>query len=141
MRLYAESSAVLAWLFEEPGAEKVVACLREAPHVVSSQLTLVECDRVLMRSAREERLSEIDIARRRAQFEATASAWSLVELERGILDRCRRRFPVEPVRTLDALHLASAAAARQAFPDLAVLSLDQRIRDNAAALGFRTLPA
>lgn len=45
------------------------------------------------------------------------------------------------MRTLDAIHLASAVLARSAFAGIAVLSLDQRIRNVAAALGFDVLPA
>jgi hypothetical protein len=40
------------------------------------------------------------------------------------------------VRTLDAVHLASALFLRQSFPDL-VVSTDERIRANAALLGFQ----
>ena len=49
-------------------------------------------------------------------------------------------FPSEPIRTLDALHLASALSARTAIPGLAVLALDHTIRDNARQLGFSVLP-
>jgi hypothetical protein len=64
----------------------------------------------------------------------------LLRIGGEVLERARRRFPVEPVRTLDALHLASALAARAAIPGLDLLSLDQRVRDNGAALGFDLLP-
>lgn len=50
------------------------------------------------------------------------------------------RFPAEPVRTLDALHLASALFLNEFVPSLAVLSADDRIRNNAAQLGFAVLP-
>jgi hypothetical protein len=42
---------------------------------------------------------------------------------------------------LDALHLASALAARSVISDIALLSLDRRVRDNGAALGFDVVPA
>jgi hypothetical protein len=57
-----------------------------------------------------------------------------------VVERARRPFPTEPVRTLDALHLASALVARAAVSELAVLSLDQRVRENAERLGFETVP-
>jgi hypothetical protein len=40
------------------------------------------------------------------------------------------------VRTLDAIHLASALFLREAFPDLVILTADERVRGNAALLGF-----
>lgn len=56
------------------------------------------------------------------------------------MERARRPFPVEPIRTLDALHLASALVARSAEAGLMLLTLDQRVRENAQRLGFETLP-
>lgn len=59
-----------------------------------------------------------------------------------VTDRGRAEdgFPNEPVRTLDAIHLASAIFLRQVFPDLVVLSTDERIGVNAELLGFETAP-
>jgi predicted nucleic acid-binding protein len=42
---------------------------------------------------------------------------------------------------LDAIHLATALQARAALPDLALLSLDRRIRTCGEQLGFQVLPA
>ena len=50
MRLYAESSAVLAWLFGEPVGDVAREALAGAEMVLASELTLVECDRVLLRA-------------------------------------------------------------------------------------------
>ena len=47
----------------------------------------------------------------------------------------------EPLRTLDALHLASALSARSSAPGLVFLTLDERLRKNAKLLGFGLLPA
>ncbi|OGP87951.1 MAG: hypothetical protein A2156_01605 [Deltaproteobacteria bacterium RBG_16_48_10] len=49
-------------------------------------------------------------------------------------------FPREPIRTMDALHLASALLLRSAISGLTMLSLDERIRTNALELGFAVLP-
>lgn len=56
------------------------------------------------------------------------------------MERARRPFPGEPLRTLDALHIASALTARSAVPGLALLTLDNRVRGSAAELGFRIVP-
>jgi hypothetical protein len=53
-----------------------------------------------------------------------------------VLRRAGRTFPVEPVRTLDAIHLATALEFTAVYPDLRVLSYDRRIRGNAEALGI-----
>jgi hypothetical protein len=44
------------------------------------------------------------------------------------------------VRTLDAVHLASALLLRHSVPELVVVSTDTRIRDNASQLGFEIVP-
>jgi len=49
-------------------------------------------------------------------------------------------YSFEPVRTLDALHLATALVSNAAVADLEVLSLDARIREAASALGFQLQP-
>jgi len=140
LTVYAESSAVLAWLLGEPGAADVRACLGSAGLVVASELTLVECDRVLIRAASLGELSEAEAASRRAALSGAAGHWTLLQLAGEVLDRARQRFADEPVRTLDALHLASALVAKAAVPDLVVLSLDERVRANARALGFDLRP-
>jgi len=70
----------------------------------------------------------------------TAAHWTLLRLSGDVIDRARQPFRKEPVRTLDALHLASALVARAAVPDLAVLSLDEAARANARGLGFEVQP-
>ena len=55
----------------------------------------------------------------------------------AVLSRVRRRFPVEPIRTLDAVHLATAELLGEAPQLVTIVTRDTRIRDNAHALGYR----
>ncbi len=66
MSIYAESSAVIAWLFGEDAGDAARDCLASAPLVLTSDLTVVECDRVLHRAAVVGDLSEAESAGRRA---------------------------------------------------------------------------
>lgn len=50
------------------------------------------------------------------------------------------RLPREPIRTLAALHLAGARAARREIPEIRLFSLDRRVRDEARELGFSLEP-
>jgi predicted nucleic acid-binding protein len=140
VNLYAESSAVLAWLLGEPSARVVSDTLAQAELVVASDLTLIECDRVLIRSVALAGIDEAAAADRRAFLGAAASGWQLWRVTPEIVQRARRPFPVEPVRTLDAIHLASALAARSAIPGVELLSLDDRIRRAGKQLGFTVRP-
>jgi predicted nucleic acid-binding protein len=139
--LYAESSAVLAWLLDQPQGHAVAATLAAADLVLASDLTVVECDRVIVRAVAVGELHEADAVDRQARLNAVSARWALLGLDDEILERARRPFPLEPIRTLDAIHLASALTARKALPDLAMLSLDVRLREVAASLGLTLLPA
>ena len=138
--LYAESSAVLAWLLEEDAGETARRLLASAPLVVASHLTLIECDRVMHRALHLGELSEVEAAARREVLSSAAVRWHLIHLDDEVAERARRPFPSEPIRTLDAIHLASALVARAALPELSVLSLDRRVRGGARGLGFRVVP-
>lgn len=140
MNVYAESSAVLAWLLDEPRSRGVLDLLNDAEIVVSSDLTLVECDRVLWRAVWLRELSEAEAADRRAHFAAAAVHWHMLRVAADVVNRARQPFPDEPIRTLDAIHLASALLARSAVPGLQVLSLDDRVRRNGRLLGFQVVP-
>jgi hypothetical protein len=140
LKLYAESSAPLAWLLEQKHGDLVADTLARAELIIASDLTLVECDRVLIRAVAIDELHEADAVDRQARLNAVSGRWTLLALDEEIVERARRPFPTEPIRTLDAIHLASALTARKAVPDLAVLSLDGRIRHAAARLGFIVVP-
>jgi len=95
---------------------------------------------VLIRAVTAGRVSEAHAADRRARLNNAAQGWAMLRLEAEVVDRARRPFPCEPVRTLDAVHLASALQARELVPGTALLSLDDRIRAAGRALGFQVLP-
>ena len=140
MILYAESSAVLAWLLGDDGGEEVGSSLAAAEGVVASELTVVECERVLIRAWSTGVMTEAEGADHRAALAHVARRWTRLAVDQVVIERALRPFPVEPVRTLDALHLGSALVARSAVPGLRIVTLDQRVRENAERLGLAPLP-
>ena len=140
MSLYAESSAVLAWLLDEDAGTFVRQTLSEGPIVLASDLTLIECDRVLHRAAALGELTEAEAADRRAHLTTAAAHWHVLRIGPEVVDRARQPFPGDPIRTLDAIHLASALVARSAVAGLELLSLDDRIRAVAKRVGLKLLP-
>ena len=60
----------------------------------------------------------------------------VVAVTDAVLARARRPFPVEPIRTLDALHLATAELLGEPPPLMTLVTRDSRIRENAEALGY-----
>jgi predicted nucleic acid-binding protein len=140
VNLYAESSAVLAWLLDEPRSREVLALLADSDAVITSDLTLIECDRVLRRAVVLDEMTEADAADRRAHLAAASARWHVLRMASEVIDRARQSFPGEPIRTLDAIHLASALVARSAIPGAQLLSLDERVRRSGKGLGFTVLP-
>ena len=140
MSLYAESSAVLAWLLDEESAPAVRHQLAAEEIILSSDLTLIECERVLLRAAALGQISEAEAADRRARLAEAAAHWQVLRLAGEVVQRARQPFPAEPIRTLDAIHLAAALFGRAAIAGLKLLSLDERVRRSGRGLGFEVVP-
>jgi predicted nucleic acid-binding protein len=84
---------------------------------------------------------KLRLPNRRGRLNAAAAHWHIWRVSSDIVERARHPFPAEPVRTLDAIHLASALAARSVVPGVELLSLDERIRRVEKQLGFQLQPA
>jgi predicted nucleic acid-binding protein len=132
--LYVDSSAVLEWLLAQPGADRVHAQLAGARRLVASQLTILECARALARTAGRQQSSA------QATLRTLMATLNLVPVELDLMESLSRPFAVEPVRTLDAIHLSTAVALRIPGERVGFLALDVRLRVNAEALGFEVLP-
>lgn len=140
MVLYAESSAVLTWLFDEPRAPEAIQELEHAESILTSELTRIECARAIHRAASLRVLARKHAVMLLERLDAATSQWDLIELRDRVSDRASGTFPAEPVRALDAIHLASVLLARDVWKEIAVLSFDERVRRNAVALGVAVLP-
>ena len=136
-----KSSSVLRWLFDEAHADEIHRLLCHAAKVVCSRLTLIETRRVIRRAIAERLLDEVGGTALLEALARAAAGWAVLEMSRDVAERAEASFPIEPVRTHDALHFASALLLRQALPDLRLLSSDDRVRANGRHLGFEVLPA
>ncbi len=134
--VYLETSAALAWLFGEPRSESVRTIVEESDAVVTSVLTGVEIERALIRAEEGAVVSAGDAQRLRGAFRRASGSWMVMDLAGPVLARAARPFPAEPLRTPDALHLATALEFTRAFADLYLLSFDRRIVENGTALGL-----
>ena len=75
-----------------------------------------------------------ELVRRRATTRTVLSGFELVRLNRAVLTRAADPFPTR-IRTLDALHLASALLIRARFPAMRFATHDSDLA--AAALAER----
>jgi hypothetical protein len=134
--VYVESSALLTWLLGEPRAHEVISALNQAQTVVTSVLSLLEVERALNRAEYQRILTAGQAERLRGMLGRSKAGWIMMEMSEDVRSRAGRVFPLEPVRTLDAIHLATVLIFMRAFPDLQLLSYDERILENVRPLGI-----
>ena len=114
---------MLSWLLAENSSGPVLPLLSNADLVIASDLTLIECDRVLIRATTTKRIPEAQVSDRRALLARVSEHWTLFQVDSEIVARARQPFPQEPIRTLDAIHLATAIVARKRVGLLKILAL------------------
>jgi predicted nucleic acid-binding protein len=136
-RRYIETSALLRVLLDGD-----LGLLPElsGEGLVTSALTFVEAARAIGRARRERRLDAGSAREAHRQLAAFERACATIALDDEVCRRAREEFPVEPVRSLDAIHLASVRVLDGELGGLEVVSCDERVRPNAAALGFVLIP-
>ncbi len=138
--LYAESSAVLRWLLGASGGDRVRGALAAAATVVTSALTSAEVGRTLQRLVATEQIDGDAGERVWARYSVASQHWHIYRIDDDVLARAAQTFPREPVRTLDAIHLATALRHALDVDAATMLSLDSQVRANARALGLGIAP-
>lgn len=131
---YIESSALVAALLERDVTAR--ASIRAQGKRVTSALTLAEAARTILRGRATGRLSEADERAATRGLQMFARRCNLVGVTDAILARVGRPFPAEPIRTLDAVHLATAEELAEPPALVTIVTRDARVRDNARALGY-----
>ncbi|HCU25884.1 MAG TPA: hypothetical protein DF383_12775 [Deltaproteobacteria bacterium] len=137
--MYLETSALLAALFGEPSEEKILSLLESTEAIATSTLTLLESRRALIRRQAQGFISLRDRLQVMGLLARMSADWDILEISPEIQQRAGEAFPIEPVRSLDAIHLASALELFQLESDLKFLSLDQRVMENLEPLGITAL--
>lgn len=131
MIAYLDSSVVLRLVLGEPGSLREI---RQVKRAVSSELAQVECLRTLDRLRHLGHLSDGDLADRRGFVIRFLEAVELVDITRPVLARASEPFPT-PLGTLDAIHLATAMAYREAVKKPVVMAT----HDTALGLASRAV--
>jgi hypothetical protein len=136
---YFDTSALIKRYVDEKGRREVLQLLRRH-QCVASQLLSVE-----LRSALRRRVADGSVDARRVpeilkRFAADREFWALIEVTSEVLQAAERLVAAHPLRTLDAIHVASAElfADRLASSELTFVSADARQTAVAAAIGMAT---
>jgi len=136
MIAYVDSSVVLRLVLGQPGALRE---WRSVERGVASALVEVESLRTLDRLRLAEGLPEADLAERREAVYRLLETIEIVEPTRFILTRAAQPLPVS-LGTLDAIHLATALAWRDATgTPLTLATHDAQLGLAARALGLETV--
>ncbi len=134
---YVETSALLRVLLD---GDQALRPALSGQGLVTSALTFVEAARAISRARRERRLDARSAREAQRLLAAFERSCDVVAMDDEVLRRAREELPVEPVRSLDAIHLASLRVLDAELGGLEVISCDDRVRRNAAALGFALVP-
>jgi predicted nucleic acid-binding protein len=131
---YIESSALVAALVEQDAEAQ--GELRELGRRVTSALTFAEATRAVLRARVTRRITPAEERAALRDLRALERHCSVFAVTEDVLTRAARPFPVEPVRTLDAIHLATIELIGEAPQLVTVVTRDQRVARNARALGY-----
>jgi predicted nucleic acid-binding protein len=125
--LYVDTSAVLRAVLERGVTPEVEAKLGAAQFLITSRLSLLEAARALAR-LRHEGVAESRVADAARELDAIWARCTVWELTVAVCDLAATVAPASPLRTLDALHLATYLLARRAVGgDIELLTTDTRL--------------
>ena len=142
---YWDTSAVIKLYLDEPDSEKFRGIAATVPRIMISTLTWSEARVTFRRKEADGSLAKGATEQlMRTLFEniedgrINSMMWGeLLEPEaERVIDRCWTRSPCIRVRTLDAIHIASALTAGETI----FVTADIRQRDAAAACGLSLWP-
>lgn len=134
--VYLDSSAVLRWLLKDSNALKDFG---QWKHAGSSFLLEVECIRTLDRLRMENRIDAGLYADLLAQLNEFSRSLELFHIDARVINQAKSQF-VAPVKTLDAIHIATAQLWQDELSETVLLiSHDQKMNLIAKSLGLKTL--
>ena len=137
MWAYFDASALVKRYIDEAGRREVLQLLRRHDCVTSGVLP-VELRSALRRRAAEGTLEAARVPAILKRAAADRTYWTLVEVGTDVLTAAETLVARYPLRTLDAIHIASAQlfAARVPTPELIFVSADKRQTEAAVAIGL-----
>ena len=137
MITYLDSSVVLDRILDEPAS---VALWRGIDQAVCSVLLETECLRAIDRFRILGMMNEVALVRSREVLFTILASSEIVEVGRPILDRAAMPFPVV-IRTLDAIHLATALIYRESTGPLRMATTDRALARASRAMGIEVVGA
>lgn len=123
---YFDTSALIKNYVREAGSSRVRRLLTRY-EFLSSAITPIEFQSALQRRHRQREITQRNYASIFARLGNDRSYWQLVEVVPQVLSKAEELVKTENVRTLDAIHIASAIIIQESFPTpLPFISADER---------------
>lgn len=132
--IYLDTSAILRALLEAGASPDIERGLREARVLITSRLTVVEAARALLRLRQSGMVAEARLADAARELDALWARCDLWELSSAVCDLAAAIAPAKPLRTLDALHLATYLLARRRLGEVELVTADRRLAEAAEAV-------
>lgn len=129
--LYLDTSVVLRATLETGTTPDVEARIATSRILVTSRLSLVESARALIRARQLRRASEKDLSIVQSELDSLWSRCEIWELTESVCALACHVAPGKPLRTLDALHLATFLTARRRIEGLELLTVDHHLKEAA----------
>lgn len=136
---YFDTSALVKRYIDEPGRQDVLRLMRRHD-CVTSAVTTVELRSALRRRAADGSLEGGRVAEIVRRITSDRAFWTLVSVSAEVLVAAEALVAAHPLRTLDAIHVASAQlfGARLGSPAPIFVSADARQTTAAAVVGMTT---
>ena len=125
---------MLAALLE--GDAEALQALRVEGRQVTSALTLAEASRAIVRARVSGRLGSAQERAALRGLHVFERRCFVVAVTDRVLARVGRPFLVAPIRTLDAVHLATLELLGEPPQLVTIVTRDTRVRENARAAGY-----
>ena len=138
--LYLDTSALVKLYLDEPGRKAVVTAVAKEAIVATQELAYIEAHAAFSRAEREGRLSHVELARLRSDFDRDWPNYLVIRVSQPLLEQAVTLVDSFALRAYDAMHLSAAQmlAKESAEPPL-FACFDRRLSRAAAVLGMRSV--
>ena len=139
MIVYFDTSSLIKLYVEEEGSFAVRELMASVEGAASSNVLRVELRGSLARMLRSSRLDGSAYDRARADFEQDWPAMTIVPATGVVVEQAAELAERHFLKTLDAIHIASALALSRRGEELVLSSWDRPLLDAAVAEGIRVI--
>ena len=137
---YLDTSWLVKLYVDEPDAAAVRSLVAEGGPVLVSELSLVEFHAAVERRRREDLLTSASATGLTSRFRREWKDRYRVPVSRDVIERAKDLVSSHPLRSLDAVHLASALLAARDSPEpVRFGAADRRLVGAAKAEGLVTI--